>query len=308
MPAAARRSCRPSWPAPTDPLQPLHGARAGRGAPRRWRRRAAGAGPARSRPAARARSGARAGGGGGGSARDRPGGDVAVDQEVDVERARAEARAARRPAARSSALAEGEHRVRGERGAAEGGGVQEVGLRHRRDRRGCGRGRRRARGRGRLRAAAGPRPASARPDRSPPDSLDMPTRLPPRARATTAGRPAQTSSSSSSSSSSSRSASVEIGLDQLVVGDLRLDRRVILLDVDRLDDIRLAPAARRLAGRRRVRRDRVLLIGAALRADRLGLAEVVEFRAAVVAVVFGSQFELRHERLQSVRRGRFRGR
>src|SRR3954449_10676543 len=94
----------------------------------------------------------------------------------------------------------------------------------------------------------------------------------------------------------------ELGLDHLVVGDLHgLDRRLLLLEVDGLGGLRLAPAARRLAGGPRLRGDGVLLIGAALRADRLGLAEVVELRTAVVAVVFGSQFQLRHARLQSGR-------
>src|SRR6185295_3174017 len=89
----------------------------------------------------------------------------------------------------------------------------------------------------------------------------------------------------------------EVRLHQLVLDD---GDRLLLFDLERLDDLGLAAAAGSLTGGRlRVRA--ILLVGAALRAEGLGFAEIVEFRAAVVARVFRSKFELRHCRLHPAR-------
>src|SRR6186997_3136832 len=61
----------------------------------------------------------------------------------------------------------------------------------------------------------------------------------------------------------------ELRLDELVLADRD---RLLLFDVESLGDLRLAAAARRLAGGRRFRLPAVLLVGAALRAEGLALA------------------------------------
>src|ERR1700687_1976678 len=84
------------------------------------------------------------------------------------------------------------------------------------------------------------------------------------------------------------------GIELVVRG--RLDR-LFLLDLDRLDDLRLALAARSLGDRRRLRLRGVLLIGSAFRTDRLGLAQVVELGTAIEALALDSHLQLRHRKL-----------
>jgi len=59
--------------------------------------------------------------------------DVAVEQDVDVQRAGAEPRPGAAAGLVLQRLGQGEQRLGGERGAAEGGGVQEIRLGDRRD-------------------------------------------------------------------------------------------------------------------------------------------------------------------------------
>src|SRR6476646_8139751 len=77
----------------------------------------------------------------------------------------------------------------------------------------------------------------------------------------------------------------EVGSHHLVVRNV-LDR-LLVLDVDRLGDLRLPLATGSGGGRRLVARG-VFLVGPALRADGLGLSEIIELRATVVALEFGS--------------------
>src|SRR5436309_1687322 len=82
------------------------------------------------------------------------------------------------------------------------------------------------------------------------------------------------------------------------------DRRLGLVDVDRLRQLgRLAALARRLAHRREVGVRRLLLIGSALGTDRLAFAEIVELRPAAEALELRTQLELRHVRLPPLRSG-----
>src|SRR5258706_7444349 len=83
----------------------------------------------------------------------------------------------------------------------------------------------------------------------------------------------------------------EVGSHHLVVAHF-LDR-LFFLDVDRLDDLGFPLAAGGLAGGGLMARG-VLLVGPALRAGGLGFSEIIELRATVVALEFGSQLELRH--------------
>src|SRR5947209_1178348 len=89
---------------------------------------------------------------------------------------------------------------------------------------------------------------------------------------------------------------VEVGVQagplQVLFRDV-LNRDVVF-DLQGLRDLRLTLLARRLADRGALVALGVLLVGAALGAERLGLAEIVEPRAAVVALVFRTQVELWH--------------